>query len=70
MVTAAKEKFAKLLIAPIIKIDLELEKSASDKFSAAVISKVPPALQATAASLTAPLDVAFDEVIGNYTGLL
>lgn len=33
-VIAAKGKFASLFLAPIIKIDLELEKSATDKFSA------------------------------------
>lgn len=33
-IIAAKQKYAKLLLAPVIKIDLELEKSATDKFSA------------------------------------
>ena len=119
-VIAAKQKFANLLLAPIIKIDLELEKSgkcflrtinelsrcsfgnfyelhlgrklfaftyawfvvlsraianfanftASDKFSAAVVSKVPAAFQALAESLTAPIDVVFGYAIGNFTGIL
>jgi hypothetical protein len=70
VVIAAKDKFAKLLLAPVIKIDLELEKAATDKFSAAIITKVPTAFQALAQSLTAPVDVAFGYAIGNYTGLL
>jgi len=69
-VIGAKGKFAKLSIAPVIKIDLELEKAATDKFSAAVVSKVPTAFQALAASLTAPVDVAFGYAIGNFTGVL
>ncbi|KAG0646314.1 hypothetical protein D0Z07_8154 [Hyphodiscus hymeniophilus] len=69
-VTDAREKFAKLLLAPVIKIDLELEKTATDRFSAAVVKKVPSAFQALAESLTAPVDVAFGFAIGNYTGLL
>jgi hypothetical protein len=68
-VIAAKEKFARLFLAPIIKIDLELEKAATDKFSAAVVSKVPTAFQGLAESLTAPVDVAFGYAIGNYTGI-
>jgi hypothetical protein len=37
-VIGAREKFARLLLAPVIKIDLELEKSATDKFSAGTYS--------------------------------
>ena len=69
-VIAAKEKFAKLFLAPVIKIDLELEKAATDKFTAAVVSKIPTAFQALAESITAPVDVAFEYGIGNYTGIL
>lgn len=67
---AAREKFIRLLLAPVIEIDLQLEKSATDKFSAAVISKVPATYQGFAEIIVAPVDIAFDYAIGNYSGVL
>ncbi|TVY84192.1 Cell wall mannoprotein, partial [Lachnellula suecica] len=63
-VIAAKAKFDPLvIISPTILLNLELEKSASDKFGTAVVGKVPAALQAIAESLLVPIDDAFTEAI-------
>ncbi|RDW87752.1 hypothetical protein BP5796_03446 [Coleophoma crateriformis] len=64
----AKKKFDSLVfISPVILLNLKMEKDATDKFSAAVVSKVPDALQGTAKSLIAPIDTAFDSAISFYT---
>jgi hypothetical protein len=63
----AKSKFDKLLVvSPVILLNLKDEKSATDKFGAAVVAKIPPALQATAQSLLAPIDDAFNSAIAAY----
>ena len=68
---AAKAKFtADLLISPIILLNLKEEKAATDKFSAAVISKVPTAYQGLAANIVAPIDTAFNAAIADYTGAI
>ena len=70
-VMAAKAKFtADLLISPIILLNLKEEKAATDKFSAAVISKVPTAYQGLAANIVAPIDTAFNAAIADYTGAI
>ncbi|KAL0935809.1 antigenic cell wall [Colletotrichum truncatum] len=65
-VVDAKPKFDKLLLSPIILLNLKLEKDATDKFSAAVIEKVPESLQAVAKNLVAQIDTAFDNAIDAY----
>lgn len=66
-IIAAKPKFDKLLVvSPVILLNLKEEKAATDKFGIAVTAKVPPALQATASGLLAPIDAAFNEAIGVY----
>jgi hypothetical protein len=50
----------------VILLNLKDEKSATDKFGAAVVAKIPPALQATAQSLLAPIDDAFNSAIAAY----
>jgi hypothetical protein len=55
-----------LIVSPVILLNLKLEKAATDKFAAAVISKVPTALQATAQGLITPIDNAFDSAIAVY----
>lgn len=66
-IIAAKPKFdALLLVSPVILLNLKLEKDATDKFSAAVISKVPTDLQAYAEIIVAPVDTAFDAAITAY----
>jgi hypothetical protein len=69
-IIAAKPIFDADLLSPLILINLKEEKAASDKFSAAVISKVPAILQSTAESLVAPIDTAFTQAIGDFTGAI
>ena len=66
---AAEPKFATLLVAPVIELNLLEEKAATDKFSAAVISKVPAAFQGAAATIVAPVDTAFTNAIAAYKGV-
>ena len=61
-----KPKFDKLLMSPVILLNLELEKDASNDFSAAVVEKVPSGLQETAKGLVAPIAVSFDKAINKY----
>ena len=68
-VTAKKPVFQRTLTQLVALANLKLEKSASDKFGKAVVAKVPPALQAIAASLIAPLDPAFDAAIAEFESL-
>jgi hypothetical protein len=58
------------LVSPVIYLNLVQEKSATDKFSAAVISKVPADLQGLAASIVAPADTAFTAAISDYKGAI
>jgi hypothetical protein len=69
-IVAGKKLFALELVGPVIYLNLEEEKSATDKFSAAIISKVPASLQSTAQSLVAPIDTAFAAAIAAYKGVL
>jgi hypothetical protein len=63
----AKSKFDKLLLSPVILVTLELQKGATDDFSAAVIEKVPASLQATAKGLVKPISDAFSKAIDKYS---
>lgn len=65
-IEAARPKFDDLLLGPVILLNLELEKSATDKFGAAVSEKVPSDLQSTAAGLVAEIDAGFDVAIAAY----
>jgi hypothetical protein len=69
-IIAKKPIFDADLISPLILLNLKEQKAASDAFSAAVVSKVPSIAQGLAESIIAPIDVAFDEGIGNYTGAI
>ncbi|KAI5463611.1 antigenic cell wall galactomannoprotein-like protein [Mariannaea sp. PMI_226] len=62
----AKHKFDRLLLSPIILLNLHLQKDATDDFSAAVIEKVPAALQETAKGLVKPISDSFDNAISKY----
>ncbi|KAF4927488.1 Cell wall mannoprotein 1 [Colletotrichum viniferum] len=66
-VVNAKPKFDKLLLSPIILLNLRQEKSATDKFSAAVVEKVPEALQGAAKTLVAQIETAFNNAIDTYS---
>ncbi|OBT58480.1 hypothetical protein VE04_01497 [Pseudogymnoascus sp. 24MN13] len=62
-----KPEFDQLLvISPVILINLEQQKAATDKFSKAVVAKLPEQFRAIAESITAPIDVAFDDAIAKY----
>ncbi|KAH8895837.1 hypothetical protein GQ53DRAFT_761588 [Thozetella sp. PMI_491] len=63
---AAKPKFDKLLLSPVILINLELEKKATDDFSAAIIEKIPTDFQAIAQSLVDGIDASFDQGIDKF----
>ncbi len=65
-IVAAKSKFDKLLLSPVILLNLELEKSATDDLSAAIIEKVPTELQAIAQTLVDGIDASFDQSIAAY----
>jgi len=69
-IVAGKSLFADELVGPIIYLNLEQLKSATDQFSAAVVSKVPTALQAVAESIIAPIDAAFTSAIAAFKGVL
>lgn len=65
-----KPKFDKLLIVdPVILLNLKLEQDATRKFSAAVVAKVPTALQSVAQGLTQGIDDSFSEGIAVYEHL-
>lgn len=67
VIVDTKPKFDGLLvISPVILINLEQQKSATDKFSKAVIAKLPEEFQSVAEGLIAPVDVAFDAAIAAY----
>ncbi|KAL7924332.1 hydrophobic surface binding protein A domain-containing protein [Trichoderma austrokoningii] len=67
----AKPAFDKLLVVdPVILLNLKLEQDATRKFSAAVVAKVPAALQAVAQGLTQGIDDSFAEGIAVYENFL
>lgn len=65
-IIATKPKFDKLLLSPVILLNLDLEKDASDKLGAALKAKVPENLQGIAQSLQDTLDGYFDTAIAAY----
>lgn len=69
-IVAGKQLFALELVGPVIYLNLEQQQSATDKFSAAVIAKVPAELQSTAQIIIAPIDAAFTAAIAAFKGVL
>lgn len=65
-IVAAKSKFDKLLLSPVILLNLHLQKKATQDFSSAVIDKVPESLQAVAETLVQGIIDAFDAAIEKY----
>lgn len=62
-----KPDFDKLLvISPIILGNLELQKSATDKFSAAIVEKVPVEAQPIAEELIAEIEASFEAALDAY----
>lgn len=62
----AKPKFDKLLMGPVILIDLKLQKKETDKLSAAVIEKVPEELQDIAKGMVEEVSGLFDKAIEEF----
>ncbi|KAM5344342.1 hypothetical protein ACJ41O_012879 [Fusarium nematophilum] len=68
-VIRAKPDFDHLLLSPVILLNLELERDATEDFSTAVIDKVPVELKANAEALVKPIDDAFAKTIRTYSTL-
>ncbi|KAK1564053.1 hydrophobic surface binding protein A-domain-containing protein [Colletotrichum navitas] len=66
-VVDAKPKFDKLLLSPIILLNLKQEESATDKFSATVVEKVPESLKGAAETLVGRIETAFNDAIATYS---
>nr|POE56493.1 cell wall mannoprotein 1 [Quercus suber] len=65
-IIAAKPKFDKLFISGITKTELQNSKTATDKFGAAVVAKVPAYLQSTAQGVVTGLDDMFNRALAVY----
>lgn len=65
-IVARKQEFKDIFAAPVILVNLNLDKDASNKFSSAVLEKVPVALQPFAETLVAPIDEAYTNAIDAY----
>lgn len=65
-IVSKKHLFQIEFLQPLTLLNLKLEKAATDAFSKAVVAKVPAALAGAAASLTAPIDQAFDAAIAAF----
>ncbi|ETS72977.1 hypothetical protein PFICI_15369 [Pestalotiopsis fici W106-1] len=68
-IIAAKPKFDKLLLSPIIYLTLSSQKDASGKLSSAIAEKVPEAYQTVADALGAELAASFDVALDAYSFL-
>jgi hypothetical protein len=65
-IEAKKPLFQKLLLQPVILLNLVLQHNATDSFAAAVVEKVPASLQTYAKTLTVAIDKKFTEAITIY----
>jgi hypothetical protein len=63
---AAKSKFDKLLLTPLIFVNLELQKKATGEMSEAIIAKVPAELQELARGLVAPIEKSFELALDEF----
>ncbi|KAF5018391.1 hypothetical protein F66182_9620 [Fusarium sp. NRRL 66182] len=68
-VIAAKSSFDRLLLSPVILLNLEMQRDSSADFSEAVISKVPAELQENAKALVKGIDDSFAKAIAKYSKL-
>jgi len=59
----AKPKFDKLLLSPVILINLGLQRKATTEMSRAIVEKVPAELQGVAEELVRPIDASFELAI-------
>lgn len=65
-IITARPKFDHLLLRPVILLNLKQQKEASSRFSAAVIEKVPEALQDAAKAIVAKLDASLEAALEVY----
>lgn len=65
---ASKGKFDRTLLTPIVLLNLEQEKSASEGFSDALLAKLPASFVETGETLAAEISASFDEAIDVYSG--
>lgn len=65
-IIAKKRKFDRLLLGPIILLNLKLEKDATEEFGAAVVEKVPEGLKGAAETLVAGISDSFEKAIDVY----
>jgi hypothetical protein len=65
-IIAAEAKFDKLLLGPVILLNLKLERDATEDFSDAVLGKVPAALLPLATRLVGGILTGFDKAIETY----
>lgn len=65
-VIAAKSKFDKLLLGPVILVNLKVERHATEEFSTAVIEKIPKEFQEVAKQLVGTIDTSFAKAIEAY----
>ena len=65
-IVAKKGLFDDYFLSGAILLNLKEEKKATDDFAAAVVTKLPAALQGSAAGLTQPIDNAFNSAISAY----
>ncbi|KAK3294418.1 hydrophobic surface binding protein A-domain-containing protein [Chaetomium fimeti] len=62
----AKGMFDRLLLSPLIAVNLGLQRRATAEMSAAVIGKVPAELREVAEGLVAPIDESFGVAVEAY----
>lgn len=63
----AKPKFDRALLTAVVLLNLELEKSASDEFSDALVPKLPASFVSTGETLAGEIEASFDEAIDVYS---
>lgn len=63
---AARPRFDRVLLSPVILGNLKLEKDATDCLSAAITEKVPEGLRGAAGVLASQIDASFDLAIDAY----
>ncbi|RMJ14830.1 hypothetical protein CDV36_005495 [Fusarium kuroshium] len=68
-VIRAKPDFDRLLLRPVILLNLELQRDLTEDFSDAVIDKVPDELQANAKELVKGIGESFEKAIKTYSSL-
>lgn len=63
----AKPKFDKNLLTAVVLLNLELEKGASDKFSDALLEKLPSSFTSTGEQLASEISASFDQAINVFS---